>query len=62
MYQIFSLSLVSKAKKIFRDDKDSYGKPKATMSKIDKIFDDFDNIEDQYKELLECIQKMMEVF
>lgn len=25
------------------------------MSKIDKIFDDFDNIEDQYKELLELL-------
>ena len=31
------------AKQMFRDDKDSYGKPKAIMSKIDKIYDEFDN-------------------
>ena len=30
------------AKDLFRKDKDSYGKPKAIMSKIDKIYDDFD--------------------
>ena len=29
------------AKILFRNDKDSYGKPKAVMSKIDKIFDEF---------------------
>lgn len=28
------------AKQMFRDDKDSYGKPRAVMTKIDKIFDD----------------------
>ena len=30
------------AKALFRNDKDAYGKPKAVMSKIDKIFDDFE--------------------
>ena len=30
------------AKQMFRDDKDSYGKPRAIMSKIDKIYDDFE--------------------
>ena len=30
------------AKELFRNDKDSYGKPKAVMSKIDKIFDEFE--------------------
>ena len=30
-----------KAKELFRNDKDSYGKPKAIMAKIDKIYDDF---------------------
>ena len=31
------------AKEIFRNDKDSYGKPKAVMTKINKIYDDFEN-------------------
>jgi len=30
------------AKKMFREDKDSYGKPKAIMHKIDQIFDEFE--------------------
>ena len=30
------------AKKMFREDKDSYGKSKAIMSKIDKIYDEFE--------------------
>jgi hypothetical protein len=30
------------AKQMFRDDKDAYGKPKAVMSKIDKIYDEFE--------------------
>jgi len=30
------------AKEMFRNDKDSYGKPRAVMSKIDKIFDEFE--------------------
>ena len=30
------------AKKLFRNDKDSYGKPKAIMHKIDRIYDDFE--------------------
>ena len=30
------------AKQMFRDDLDSYGKPKAIMKKIDKIYDDFE--------------------
>lgn len=30
------------AKEMFRADKDSYGKPKAIMHKIDQIFDDFE--------------------
>lgn len=30
------------AKELFRKDKDSYGKPKAVMSKLDKIYDDFE--------------------
>jgi hypothetical protein len=30
------------AKQSFKSDKDSYGKPKAVMHKIDKIFDDFE--------------------
>jgi len=32
------------AKKMFRDDKDSYGKPKAIISKIDKIYDEFEAV------------------
>lgn len=30
------------AKEMFRSDKDSYGKPKAVMHKIDKIYDEFE--------------------
>ena len=31
------------AKQMFRDDKNSYGAYKAVMSKINKIYDDFEN-------------------
>lgn len=31
-----------KAKQMFKDDKDAYGKPRAIMAKIDKIFDEFE--------------------
>ncbi len=31
------------AKKMFREDVDAYGKPKKIMTKIDKIFDYFEN-------------------
>lgn len=41
------------AKKMFKDDVDSYGKPKKIMSKLDMIFDDFEkekqDIIDMYK-------------
>ena len=30
------------AKELFRNDKDSYGKPRAIMSKISKIYDEFE--------------------
>ena len=30
------------AKEMFRTDKDSYGKPKSIMTKLDKIFDEFE--------------------
>jgi hypothetical protein len=30
------------AKDLFRKDKDAYGKPKAVMSKINAIYDDFE--------------------
>ena len=30
------------AKELFRNGKDSYGKPKAVMTKIDQIYDDFE--------------------
>ena len=30
------------AKKLFREDRDSYGKPRAIMHKIDLIFDEFE--------------------
>lgn len=30
------------AKQMFRDDKDSYGKPRGIMGKLDKIYDDFE--------------------
>lgn len=30
------------AKQMFKNDKDSYGKPKAIMTKLDKIYDDFE--------------------
>lgn len=33
----------TEAKDLFRNDKDSYGKPKGIMKKIDKIFDDFES-------------------
>ena len=29
------------AKELFREDKDSYGRPRSIMKKIDKIYDDF---------------------
>ena len=38
------------AKKLFREDTNSYGKPKSIMSKIDKIYDDF---ESTFKKILE---------
>lgn len=31
------------AKEMFRSDIDAYGKPRAIMSKIDKIYDSFEN-------------------
>jgi len=31
------------AKQLFREDKDAYGKPKAIMTKIDKIYDEFES-------------------
>ena len=31
------------AKDLFRNDKDSYGKPRAVMTKIDEIYDDFES-------------------
>lgn len=31
------------AKELFRNDKDAYGKPKAIMTKIDKIYDEFES-------------------
>ena len=30
------------AKELFRQDKDTYGKPRKIMTKIDKIYDDFE--------------------
>lgn len=30
------------AKLLFKNDKDSYGKPRAVMTKLDKIFDEFE--------------------
>lgn len=30
------------AKELFRNDKDAYGKPKAVMAKIDRIYDEFE--------------------
>ena len=30
------------AKELFKNDRDSYGKPKAIMHKIDQIYDDFE--------------------
>ena len=40
------------AKELFRNDKDSYGKPKSVMTKIDLIFDSFEkNIPDDYFEI-----------
>ena len=30
------------AKKMFREDRDAYGKPKAIMHKLDQIFDEFE--------------------
>jgi len=30
------------AKEMFRNDKDSYGKPRGVMGKIDKIYDEFE--------------------
>ena len=30
------------AKQMFREDKDSYGKPKGIMRKLNKIFDEFE--------------------
>ena len=31
------------AKELFRQDRDAYGKPRKIMTKIDKIYDDFEN-------------------
>jgi len=33
------------AKELFRKDKDSYGKPKGVMGKIDQIYDEFEERE-----------------
>ena len=40
------------AKEMFRNDKDSYGKPKAIMSKIDKIFDDFEEEKEEIYKMI----------
>ena len=44
------------AKKMFRDDKDSYGKPRKIMAKIDQIYDDFE------KESSELMIDLKELF
>ncbi len=44
------------AKELFRKDVDSYGKPKAIMSKINKIYDDFD------KKLSKILSTRQEVY
>lgn len=33
-----------KAKELFKNNKDAYGKPRHIMANIDKIYDEFDNI------------------
>ena len=38
------------AKELFRNDRDSYGKPRKIMTKIDMIFDDFEKEIQQLKE------------
>ena len=40
------------AKEMFRNDKDAYGKPRSVMSKIDKIFDDFEKEKEDMRDWL----------
>ena len=40
------------AKQMFREDKDSYGKPRAVMTKIDKIYDDFEQEKEDMRQWL----------
>lgn len=43
------------AKELFRNDRDAYGKPRAIMSKIDKIYD---SIEEHNNEKLDEFEKI----
>ena len=45
------------AKDLFRKDKDSYGKPKGVMGKIDLIYDDIEDQEDEIQFLRETVKK-----
>lgn len=38
------------AKQMFKEDKDAYRKPRAIMTKIDKIFDEFEQEKEDLKE------------
>lgn len=46
------------AKSLFRNDKDSYGKPKSIMTKIDLIYDEF---EKEKQELITPLKKLNEL-
>jgi hypothetical protein len=48
------------AKDLFRKDKDSYGKPKGIMGKIDLIYDDFELQYQKQNMLIKYYEKMIE--
>jgi len=47
------------AKALFRDDTDAYGKPKAVMTKLNKIFDEFE--EEKRQSLIDFLTWVHEV-
>jgi len=52
------------AKELFRGDKDSYGKPKQIMAKLDIIFDDFDaeinNLKSEKHQMASCMLSILD--
>jgi hypothetical protein len=49
------------AKNLFRKDKDSYGKPKGVMGKIDLIYDDFEFQQNEIEYLRKSVKEQKEL-